>query len=205
MRRAAAIIRLLAMTLALAAPAMPAQAQTPAGAPATAPAGNAVETVMPLKGVGHRVQIEPAPEGGHRVRLKEPGREQNLTPDEFVAQIYREQQDFAHRHWLLRFLNISTWGSLTWIAVGILGQMMFTFRMVLQWLASEKEKRSVVPVGFWWGSLIGGAMLLLYFIWRKDVVGVLGQSTGVLIYARNLILIYRRPRVDKPAAAPANA
>ncbi|MCX5661841.1 MAG: lipid-A-disaccharide synthase N-terminal domain-containing protein [Planctomycetota bacterium] len=94
---------------------------------------------------------------------------------------------------MLRFLNISTWGSLTWIGVGILGQAMFTFRMILQWLASEKEKRSVIPVGFWWGSLLGGAMLLIYFIWRKDVVGVLGQSTGVLIYARNLFLIYSRP------------
>jgi len=51
-----------------------------------------------------------------------------------------------------------------------------------------------VPVGFWWGSLFGGLMLFAYFIWRKDIVGILGQSTGLLIYARNLILIYRPAR-----------
>jgi len=89
------------------------------------------------------------------------------------------------------FKNISKpWGFL-WISVGFLGQAMFTFRMVLQWWASEKHKRSVVPVGFWWGSLIGGAMLFAYFIWRKDIVGIVGQSTGVFVYARNLVLIYR--------------
>ena len=71
-------------------------------------------------------------------------------------------------------------------------QVLFTGRMLVQWLASEKRKRSVVPVAFWWMSLIGGVMLLTYFIWRKDIVGVAGQSTGLLVYGRNLILIRRR-------------
>jgi lipid-A-disaccharide synthase-like uncharacterized protein len=75
--------------------------------------------------------------------------------------------------------------------------------MVLQWLASEKHKRSVVPVGFWWGSLLGGLMLFVYFVWRKDVVGIVGQSTGVFVYARNLILIYRRQRAEPDAVAHA--
>src|SRR5690606_17527240 len=86
-----------------------------------------------------------------------------------------------------------------WVSVGLLGQLLFTFRMVLQWLASEKEHKSVVPVGFWWGSLLGGLMLLTYFIWRKDIVGIIGQSTGAFIYARNLWLIY----AGRPKAAPA--
>jgi lipid-A-disaccharide synthase-like uncharacterized protein len=77
--------------------------------------------------------------------------------------------------------------------VGFLGQALFTFRMVLQWYASEKEKRSVIPVGFWWGSLFGGILLFAYFAWRKDVVGIVGQSTGIFVYARNLILIHRGP------------
>ena len=66
--------------------------------------------------------------------------------------------------------------------------------MLVQWLASERNRRSVVPVGFWWMSLGGATLLLVYFVWRKDVVGVLGQATGWLIYVRNLSLIYRSPR-----------
>ena len=57
----------------------------------------------------------------------------------------------------------------------------------------------MVPVGVWWGSLIGGLMLLSYFIWRWDIIGVIGQSTGAFIYARNLVLIYRaRARGEAP-------
>ncbi|HHQ49151.1 MAG TPA: hypothetical protein ENK19_09765 [Acidobacteria bacterium] len=80
-----------------------------------------------------------------------------------------------------------------WVALGLLGQVLFTGRMVVQWLVSEKRKRSVVPVIFWWMSLGGATMLLIYFLWRKDIVGVLGQSTGWFIYSRNLWLIYRHP------------
>jgi lipid-A-disaccharide synthase-like uncharacterized protein len=60
----------------------------------------------------------------------------------------------------------------------------------VQWLASEKHKKSVVPPMFWWMSLVGSTVLLLYFVWRKDVVGVLGQAFGWSIYIRNLLLIY---------------
>ncbi|MBL8861807.1 MAG: lipid-A-disaccharide synthase N-terminal domain-containing protein [Planctomycetes bacterium] len=96
-----------------------------------------------------------------------------------------------------------------WIAVGFAGQALFTLRMVLQWYASEKEKRSVVPVAFWWGSLAGGILLLSYFVWRKDVVGVVGQSTGVFVYARNLILIHQNrarptPIPQSPWPAPSS-
>jgi lipid-A-disaccharide synthase-like uncharacterized protein len=63
--------------------------------------------------------------------------------------------------------------------------------MLLQWLVSERSRRSVVPVGFWWLSLLGASMLLVYFVWRRDIVGVVGQSTGWIIYGRNLWLIYR--------------
>jgi lipid-A-disaccharide synthase-like uncharacterized protein len=63
--------------------------------------------------------------------------------------------------------------------------------MIVQWLVSERARRSVVPAAFWWMSLIGATMLLVYFLWRKDLVGVLGQGTGWLIYIRNLYLLYR--------------
>lgn len=87
--------------------------------------------------------------------------------------------------------NISRPAGFLWVAIGFLGQAAFTFRMLLQWWASEKAGRSVVPIAFWYGSLAGGVLLLVYFIWRKDVVGVIGQSTGVFVYARNIALVRR--------------
>ncbi|MEI6339216.1 MAG: lipid-A-disaccharide synthase N-terminal domain-containing protein [Verrucomicrobiota bacterium] len=80
---------------------------------------------------------------------------------------------------------------LAWVTLGLGGQLLFTGRMLVQWLASEKSKRSVIPISFWWMSLIGSTMLLVYFIWRRDIVGILGQATGWVIYIRNLVLIRR--------------
>lgn len=78
-----------------------------------------------------------------------------------------------------------------WLAIGLLGQGIFSARFIVQWLVSEKEKRSVIPVAFWYLSLLGGITLLLYSIYKRDPVFILGQSTGVFIYARNLYLIHR--------------
>lgn len=95
-------------------------------------------------------------------------------------------------NWAFRILNITGWASLLWVGLGFVGQAAFFARMLVQWLASERKRESVVPVAFWWLSLIGGVMLFVYFVWRRDLVGVLGQTTGVVVYARNLRLIYRR-------------
>ncbi|KTD21378.1 lipid-A-disaccharide synthase N-terminal domain-containing protein [Legionella londiniensis] len=78
-----------------------------------------------------------------------------------------------------------------WLSVGLLGQAIFSARFIVQWLVSEREKRSVIPVAFWYLSLCGGITLLIYSIYKKDPVFILGQSTGVLIYSRNLLLIHR--------------
>ncbi len=78
-----------------------------------------------------------------------------------------------------------------WLGVGLIGQAIFSARFIVQWLISEKEKRSVIPVVFWYLSLLGGITLLLYSIYKRDIVFILGQSTGVLIYSRNLFLIQR--------------
>ena len=82
---------------------------------------------------------------------------------------------------------------------GLLGQVVFMGRLIIQWRASEKAKSSVVPPLFWWFSLLGSSMLLIYFIWRKEPVGFLGQSTGWFIYVRNLWFIYGQgtPAVEK--------
>jgi lipid-A-disaccharide synthase-like uncharacterized protein len=93
------------------------------------------------------------------------------------------------------------------VSVGLLGQVLFTGRMIVQWLASEKKHESVVPPVFWWMSLIGSLMLLSYFTWRRDIVGILGQGFGLAIYLRNLHLIYfprtrPEPSIVMAAAMP---
>jgi lipid-A-disaccharide synthase-like uncharacterized protein len=81
-----------------------------------------------------------------------------------------------------------------WLAVGFLGQALFSTRFILQWIASEREKRSVVPVAFWWFSLLGGLTLLTYAIHRRDPVFILGQSAGLIVYLRNLYFVRREAR-----------
>jgi lipid-A-disaccharide synthase-like uncharacterized protein len=75
-----------------------------------------------------------------------------------------------------------------WLGVGLLGQVFFFSRFLVQWLASEKAGRSIFPMAFWYLSLSGGFLLLLYAIYRKDPVFIVGQSTGTFIYLRNIWL-----------------
>ncbi len=79
----------------------------------------------------------------------------------------------------------------TWIAVGFIGQISFFMRFLVQWIASERAGKSVVPLAFWYFSLCGGAILLAYAIWRRDPVFIAGQSLGLVIYTRNLMLLSR--------------
>ncbi|MEO9612454.1 MAG: lipid-A-disaccharide synthase N-terminal domain-containing protein [Nitratireductor sp.] len=81
-----------------------------------------------------------------------------------------------------------------WILLGFVAQAMFTMRFLVQWIASERAKRSVVPVAFWFFSLGGGTLLLLYAIHRKDPVFIAGQALGLVIYIRNLWLIANEHR-----------
>jgi lipid-A-disaccharide synthase-like uncharacterized protein len=76
-----------------------------------------------------------------------------------------------------------------WIVLGFIAQALFMMRFLVQWIASERAKRSVVPVAFWFFSLGGGALLLIYAIQRQDPVFILGQGLGLFIYIRNLWLI----------------
>lgn len=78
-----------------------------------------------------------------------------------------------------------------WVTTGFAGQVMFTMRFLIQWLKSEREGRSVTPVAFWYFSLAGGGILLIYALHRRDPVFIAGQLTGLFIYARNLRLIAR--------------
>lgn len=76
-----------------------------------------------------------------------------------------------------------------WVLLGFIGQIFFTLRFLVQWIASERVKRSVVPVAFWFFSLGGGFVLLVYAIQREDPVFIAGQGMGLFIYIRNLWLI----------------
>ncbi len=76
-----------------------------------------------------------------------------------------------------------------WLLVGFLGQGLFTMRFVIQWLSSERLRRSVIPVAFWYFSLAGGITLFAYALWREDPVFIVGQATGLVIYIRNLYFI----------------
>ncbi|PTW02239.1 MULTISPECIES: lipid-A-disaccharide synthase N-terminal domain-containing protein [Halanaerobium] len=76
-----------------------------------------------------------------------------------------------------------------WIIIGFVGQAMFTLRFIIQWIASEKAKKSIVPNAFWYFSIAGSLTLLVYAIHRRDPVFIVGQSTGSFIYLRNLYLI----------------
>jgi len=86
-----------------------------------------------------------------------------------------------------------------WIALGFLGQALFSARFLIQWIASERARKSVVPVLFWYFSLAGGATLLAYAIWREDPVFIVGQGFGLLVYLRNLFLL-RRERLAASAS-----
>ena len=81
-----------------------------------------------------------------------------------------------------------------WLALGLVGQVLFSSRFLIQWIASERRKASVVPTAFWWFSIGGGACLLAYAIHRDDPVFILGQSGGLVVYFRNLVLLRRQKK-----------
>ena len=77
------------------------------------------------------------------------------------------------------------------IVVGFGGQALFASRFILQWLSSESVGRSVIPIGFWYCSIGGGSVMLIYAVWREDPVFICGQGLGLFIYLRNLYLIFK--------------
>ncbi len=81
-----------------------------------------------------------------------------------------------------------------WVIVGFVGQALFTARFIVQWLASEKAEKSVIPLAFWFFSIGGALLLLIYALYRRDPVFIVGQGLGIFIYARNLVLIAREKR-----------
>lgn len=98
--------------------------------------------------------------------------------------------------WVQEFLNVL--GS-PWAVVGLIGQVLFFSRWIVQWIVSERRKESHVPLAFWFISLAGGIILEIYAIQRHDPVFMLGQGVGVANYTRNIMLIYGKKKAAEGA------
>ncbi|MGI9386225.1 MAG: lipid-A-disaccharide synthase N-terminal domain-containing protein [Methyloligellaceae bacterium] len=100
--------------------------------------------------------------------------------------------------------SLATWwasvstAELIWLSVGFAAQLMFSMRFIVQWIASEKARQSIVPEIFWYFSFVGGAMLFVYAIHRMDPVFILGQGMGLIIYSRNIYFIWRAKKLGNP-------
>ena len=174
------------------------------GATSASTAEGGVNVKIQLDGFKDHANLVLNADGTHSYLLTDySGDARPLSPEEFADRLYRQQQS---RTLLSVIFNISHPIGILWVSVGLLGQILFTGRMVVQWWVSEKNKQSVVPPMFWLMSLVGSVMLLSYFTWRRDIVGILGQGFGLAIYLRNLHFIYlarHRPRAPQvPAAVP---
>lgn len=153
---------------------------------------------------GTRGALEIAPDQTFRLLFRDGGATEVMSrealsaivPETVIASAEQQAGSTA-----FRLLNITSWGSMLWVAIGLAGQVAFFGRMAIQWVISEGRRESVVPASFWYLSFIGGVMLFAYFAWRRDIVGVLGQTTGVVIYARNIRLIHKaRQRAEREEA-----
>uniref|UniRef100_C6E8H5 Lipid A biosynthesis domain protein n=1 Tax=Geobacter sp. (strain M21) TaxID=443144 RepID=C6E8H5_GEOSM len=87
-----------------------------------------------------------------------------------------------------------------WVGIGLAGQFFFTMRFVVQWIATERNRKSVVPESFWYFSIFGSLILLAYSLYRRDPVFILGQAFGTTVYLRNLFFIHKEKK-DVPSAA----
>jgi len=94
-----------------------------------------------------------------------------------------------HLSSLLHWWHDTSTTEIVWVAIGLLAQAMFSMRFIVQWIASEKARASIVPETFWYFSFVGGFMLLAYAVYRADPVFILGQAAGLVIYARNIYFI----------------
>jgi lipid-A-disaccharide synthase-like uncharacterized protein len=86
-------------------------------------------------------------------------------------------------------MNLALSANTVWVGVGLIGQALFSGRFFVQWIASEKARKSIVPNAFWYLSIAGGLVLFTYACWRQDPVFIIGQGLGIFVYARNVYLL----------------
>ena len=136
-------------------------------------------------------------DGTYRVFIKGQAPSRVFSESEvrdFLGQGVLDRANALRANPLFKALNITSWVGVVWVGIGLLGQLAFSGRMVLQWFVSERRKESVITESFWWFSLGGALMLFSYFVWRQDPVAILGQASGIVIYARNIRLIHKKKR-----------
>ena len=132
-----------------------------------------------------------------RVLMRGAYASRDYNEDEIAAMFGERVRNEAlapRSNWVFQTMNITSWVGVVWLGIGLLGQLAFSGRMVLQWIVSERRKESVITESFWWFSLCGSVLLFSYFAWRQEPIGLLGQASGIVIYFRNLRLIYKQRR-----------
>ncbi len=111
-----------------------------------------------------------------------------------LIQLSRDVGDYLYEVFVLKFDM--------WLVFGIVAQILFAMRFVVQWIASEKAGRSVMPVAFWFFSMAGGTLTLIYGLVKREPIIIIGQVLAVFIYVRNLQLIIREHRQRKGGREP---
>lgn len=160
----------------------------------------AIDLKVQLNGAADRAFLVQRDDGSLAYRIRtDAGEDIWLDPEKFARRLFDDQR--SRGPWEV-LLNVSSPTGFLWVTLGFLGQILFTGRMLVQWFVSEREKRSVVPPAFWWMSLVGATMLLVYFVWRKEPIGVLGQATGWFVYVRNLWMIHKAKASGATTAQP---
>src|SRR5271170_6976285 len=150
------------------------------------PVPGAVEVELKLPEEGAKVYLHQQPDG-HLAYLisHRNGTLDRIASDELAANLFQSAK--IPSTWLAQVLHNPV--LLFWLTIGLIGQLLFTGRMVVQYVASHRKGKSVVPPLFWWMSLIGSLMLLAYFLWRRDPIGLLGQAFGSFVYLKNIMWI----------------
>ena len=103
-------------------------------------------------------------------------------------------QGFSYFFWHIveatqNYFNAMSGPDFTWLLVGLLGQVLFMMRFIVQWVHSERHQKSLIPISFWYFSLLGSVIVLAYGIHKTELVIIVGQLPGTLVYVRNLMLI----------------
>jgi lipid-A-disaccharide synthase-like uncharacterized protein len=147
---------------------------------------NAVHTDLKVADSRAQVYLQRDPDGNFQWFLWHPGGALDKIPaDDLANQVYQSAKGGASAS----ILGNASPTVIFWLGLGLFGQLLFTGRMVVQWIASERKGTSIVPPMFWWMSLVGSLLLLSYFLWRRDPIGLLGQAFGSFVYLRNIIWI----------------
>jgi lipid-A-disaccharide synthase-like uncharacterized protein len=110
-----------------------------------------------------------------------------------MTELFYTLATYLHEVFVLKFDG--------WVVLGLLAQAFFTMRFVVQWIASERARKSVFPVAFWFFSIGGGVLLLIYALYRRDPVFIAGQGLGLVVYIRNLYFIIINGRQASCAVA----